>query len=400
MTSVKLKFRTSTVEGKEGVIYYQIIHERVIRQIRTSHKVFSSEWNEISSEVIIPQPGDPRKIFISAISRQIKIDLSRLDQIIKSLDNRDFYSTDDVVETFERQINSLTLCSFMQSTIDRLIELRKFRTSETYKTTLCSFMRFRGGVDILLIDISSDVMMDYEVYLKAKGLTNNSISFYMRVIRAVYNRAVERELIEQRFPFKRVYTGVDKTVKRALPLKYIKRIKSLDLSSTPKLEFARDLFLFSFYTRGMSFVDMSYLRKKDLKNGIVSYHRRKTGQQLHIKWEQCMQDILDRHPNSNTEYLLPIIRNNSRDSRVQYLNMLSSINLRLKKIGEIVGLSTPLTHYCARHSWASIAKSHNIPISVISEGMGHNSEATTQIYLASLDSSIVDKANSTILKLL
>lgn len=154
MTSVKLKFRTSTVEGKEGVIYYQIIHERVIRQIRTSHKVFSSEWNEISSEVIIPQPGDPRKIFISAISRQIKIDLSRLDQIIKSLDNRDFYSTDDVVETFERQINSLTLCSFMQSTIDRLIELRKFRTSETYKTTLCSFMRFRGGVDILLIDIS------------------------------------------------------------------------------------------------------------------------------------------------------------------------------------------------------------------------------------------------------
>lgn len=66
----------------------------------------------------------------------------------------------------------------------------------------------------------------------------------------------------------------------------------------------------------------------------------------------------------------------------------------------MAGVPTPLTHYVARHSWASIAKSRNIPISVISEGMGHDSEATTQIYLASLDSSVVDKANNLILKLL
>ncbi len=288
----------------------------------------------------------------------------------------------------------------MQSTVARLVELRKHRTSETYKTTLNSFMRFRGGEDLLLTDISSDMMMDYEAYLKEEGITNNSISFYMRILRAVYNRAVEQELVEQRHPFKRVYTGVDKTVKRALPLKYIKRIKELDLSTQPDLMFARDMFLFSFYMRGMSFIDMAYLRTKDLTNGIVSYRRRKTGQQLHIKWERCMQEILSSYPQFDIEYLLPIIRDKSKDSRAQYHNALSSVNKKLKRTGEMLGLTTPLKMYVARHSWASVAKSRNIPISVISEGMGHDSEATTQIYLASLDTSIVDKANNQILKLL
>ncbi len=400
MASIKVKFRASLIEGKLGVIYYQVIHERVIRQIKSSYKIFSEEWDEYSSEVVAPRYGDSRIAYIATIKERIKLDISRLAQIIKSLDRRGIYTADTVVATFERQLKGVTLFDFMQSTTARLVELRKYRTSETYKTTLNSFMRFRGGEDLLLTDISSDMMMDYEAYLKEEGITNNSISFYMRILRAVYNRAVEQELVEQRHPFKRVYTGVDKTVKRALPLKYIKRIKELDLSTQPDLMFARDMFLFSFYMRGMSFIDMAYLRTKDLTNGIVSYRRRKTGQQLHIKWEKCMQEILVRYPKFDTGYLLPIIQDKSRDSRAQYHNMLSSVNKRLKKIGELAGVPTHITHYVARHSWASIAKSRNIPISVISEGMGHDSEATTQIYLASLDTSIVDKANNLILKLL
>ncbi|MFI3249050.1 MAG: site-specific integrase, partial [Rikenellaceae bacterium] len=272
--------------------------------------------------------------------------------------------------------------------------------SETYKTTLSSFMKFREGEDLALVNISSDLMMDYEAYLKERNISMNSISFYMRILRAVYNRAVDNELIEQRFPFKKVYTGVDKTVKRALPLKYIKKIKALDLSLKPDLMFARDMFLFSFYTRGMSFIDMAYLREKDLQNGIITYRRRKTGQQLHIKWEPCMQEIMDQYPRFDTDYLLPIIQNKSIAARAQYTNMLRLINNKLKKIGEIIGVANTLTLYVARHSWASVAKNSNIPTSVISESMGHNSEATTQIYLASLDTSIVDKANCLIIKLL
>lgn len=301
----------------------------------------------------------------------------------------------------ETSTKEYTLHNFMQEKITRLRELRRYRTSETYKATLNSFLRFRKGKDILLTEISSDLMVSYQAYLKYSNVSMNTISFYMRILRAVYNNAVEKELIEQRYPFKHVYTGIDKTIKRALPLKSIKKIKELDLTVRPDLEYARDMFMFSFYTRGMSFIDMAYLSKKDLSNGVIIYRRRKTGQQLYIKCEECMQNLIKKHATStNNNYLLPIISLPDKDQRQQYKNALSLINYKLKVIAELANISVPLTMYVARHSWANIARNSNIPISVISEGMGHNSETTTQIYLSSLDTAVVDKANSVILKLL
>ncbi len=159
------------------------------------------------------------------------------------------------------------------------------------------------------------------------------------------------------------------------------------------------MFLFSFYTRGMSFIDMAYLKKTDLKNGVIIYRRKKTYQQLSIKWEKCMAEIVAKYKDrSVTQYLLPIITNPLADERIQYRNAIYRVNTALKVIAEMAGLSMPLSMYCARHGWASVAKSKNIPLSVISEGMGHDSEETTRIYLASLDSNVIDKANSLILK--
>ena len=159
------------------------------------------------------------------------------------------------------------------------------------------------------------------------------------------------------------------------------------------------MFLFSFYTRGMSFIDMAHLKKSDLKNGILSYRRHKTGQQLHIKWESCMEAIVTRYATGcSDDYLLPILRLPSNNLRSQYKSTMFRVNKYLKGIARLCEITTPLTMYVSRHSWASIAKSKNIPISVISEGMGHDSEETTRIYLASLDSSVIDKANSIILK--
>lgn len=242
-------------------------------------------------------------------------------------------------------------------------------------------------------------MQLYEAYLHGKGAVRNSSSFYMRIFRAVYNRALEKGLINQCNPFRHVYTGVDKTVKRAVPLSAIKRIKNMNLSLQPNLEFARDMFLFSFYTRGMAFVDMAYLKKSDLQNGSLSYRRRKTGQLLVIKWERCMQEIINKYStDSSSSYLLPILKYPYLDSHKCYRNILSGINRHLKEIAKLVNISTPLSMYCARHSWASAAKYKNIPLSVISEGMGHDSESTTQIYLASLDNTLVDNANAQILK--
>ena len=258
---------------------------------------------------------------------------------------------------------------FMQEIIHRMHALGKVRTGETYTSTLNSFMRFLQGRDILWEEFDADLLVSYEAYLKSTGVDMNTVSFYNRILRAVYNRAVEKGLTVQRYPFKYVYTGIGKTVRRGLSLKVIRNIK-----------------------------DMAYLKKSDLKNGILSYRRKKTGQRLLVRWEKNMQEILDKYPvTQGSPYLLPIIREVGIKERTQYNNALHLVNRKLKFIGKMLDVSIPLTMYVARHSWASVAKNKNIPLSVISEGMGHDSENTTLIYLASLDTAIVDSANRLII---
>lgn len=397
MTSIKIKYRPSSVEGKEGCIYFQIIHNRVVRQLNTDYRIFASEWNE-DTETIIDN-GD-RANSINAIKERLAWDAARLDKVVAQLDaERRKYSADDVITAFHKLTKEVSLFSFWHNVIAQLKQLGKVRTAETYTATLKSFMKFQNNQDVPLDGIISDMMLLYEAHLKAKGVRMNTISFYMRIFRAVYNRAVEKGLTTQQNPFRHVYTGVDKTVKRAIPIKDIKTLKDMDLSMNSTLDFTRDMFMFSFYTRGMSFVDMAYLKKSDIKNGVLTYRRRKTGQELTIKWEKCMAEIVAKYPENKTDFLLPIIKEQGNE-RKQYDNALHLVNYHLKDLSERLKLQRPLTMYVARHSLASAAKAKNVPLSVISEGMGHDSEATTQIYLASLETSVVDKANKMILGLL
>ena len=397
MTSIKVKFRPSTVDGKEGGLYFQIIHNRVVRQLNTDYKVFADEWDAESESIVI---NGNRSNLMLGIQERLAWDLARLEKVVRTLETeRRRFTADDVITMFHKLTKESSLFTFMHGVIAQLKQLGKVRTSETYTATLKNFMAFRENQDVPLDGISSDLMLLYEAYLKARGVRMNTISFYMRNLRAVYNRAVEKGLTQQNNPFRHVYTGVDKTVKRAIPIKAIKALKELDLSMKPSLDFARDMFLFSFYTRGMSFVDMAYLKKTDLQNGILTYRRRKTGQELSIKWEKCMAEIIAKYPENKTDFFLPIITKQGNE-RKQYDNALHLVNYHLKDLSEMLQLQRPLTMYVARHSWASAAKAKNVPLSVISEGMGHDSEATTQIYLASLETSVVDKANKMILGLL
>ena len=400
MATVKIKFRPSTVDGRQGSIFYQVIHNRVTRQQKTGYHLYGYEWNHHLSEVVLPEFDENRKCYLSDICDKIRLDIRRFNRIISGFEHRGgSYTADAVIAEFAGIASANSLFLFMKSVIANMKAMGKIRTSETYMSALCSFKRFREDKDMGLDELDSDVVMAYEAYLKNCGVTPNSSSFYMRNLRAVYNRAVEKGLTPQRFPFKYVYTGVDRTVKRAVPLKVVRRIKEMDFSKNPAFDFARDMFLLSFYTRGMSFVDMAYLRKKDLQNGVLSYRRRKTGQQLFIKWEMCMQEIVDKYDTSHSGYLLPIIKPLSGiEERKQYIYAAHNINRCLKIIGKELGLSVSLTLYVARHAWASIARSKNVPLSVISEGMGHDSETTTRIYLASLDTEAIDKANNMILK--
>lgn len=384
MATVKIKWRPSRVEGRAGTVYYQITHRRQVRQLKTKHHIHADGYDD----------------FPQSVQESITRDIEQLNTIIRRFDARgEPYVADDIVSIFCRQSVEPTFFRFMQSIIIQLRTLNKHCTAANYTATLNSFRQFRQQRDLFLSDVTADVIMQYEAYLAERGILRNTTSFYMRILRAVYNRAVEQKLAEQRHPFKHVYTGVDKTTKRALSFAAVKSIKTLDVSCQPALAWAKDLFLFSFYTRGMSFIDMAYLRKSDLKNGILTYSRRKTGQRLSIRWEKCMQDIIDKYAiDISSPYLLPILEQSAEHQRERYRNQQTRLNKLLKVIARKASLHGSLTMYAARHSWASIAHAKHIPLSVISEGMGHDSEKTTQIYLASLDASVVDRANRLILE--
>lgn len=402
MATVKIKFRASSVDKKEGALYYQIIHHRIVRRINTGYRIFSEEWNAASSSLLLPERCSMRYDRLAFIERRVSEDLCKLKDIVAELERgQDDFTADRVVELYRSIGVEHGFMAFARTLINQLKKMGKERTAESYTSAVNSFERFIGvGMDIPLDRMVSDLMVGYETYLKSCGICPNSSSFYMRNLRAIYNRAVEKELTVPRNPFRHVYTGIDKTVKRAVSLKEIRRIRDVELGHIPELDYARDLFMFSFYTRGMSFVDMAYLKKSDLRNGVLVYRRHKTNQQLFIRWERPMQDIVAKYDIVDSPYLLPIIRDNGKEPRKQYKNASHQLNRKLKMIGQRLELPVVLTTYVARHTWASIARNNNVSISVISEAMGHDSESTTRIYLAALDKSQVDRANKLILGLL
>lgn len=401
MVSVKLKFRPSKIDGKEGSLYYQIIYNRVVRQIAIPYKIYAHEWDSKTEYVNLCGCLE-RKNYLDSINWIVRADIQRINTIYNRFQSQDIeFNIDSIIDEFTNMASGMTMFVFMECIISQYLRKGQLRTSETYATTLNSFRKFRGGVDISVQDINSEILETYERYLYDNNLSPNTILFYIKHLRAVYNRAVDEELIVDKKPFKRISTTMEKTVKRAIPVKILKRLKSMDLNHSRSKCFARDMFLFSFYTRGMSFVDIAYLQKSNLKSGELFYRRKKTNQLLSIHWENCMQEILNKYQsNDDSPYLFAIIGNDDKDARQQYLNALYRINRQLRIIGQEVGLNQPLTMYCARHSWASIAREEGIPLSVISEGMGHDSEKTTQIYLASIKTEVIDKANRKILSLL
>lgn len=400
MTSIKLKFRPSTNPKKEGSLVFQLIHEQRVRRITSKYKIFNNEWDDRTGQIILPMSSSPRYNQLNLIRFNVEWGLKRLKYLVCEQDKEGCPIVfDDIPRLFVANHDTThSVFNFIYRQILHKKQLGKIRSSETYQAALASFMRFRGGVDLTFDMMDSDLMEFYEAELRSRGLSRNTTSFYMRILRTNYKLAVERGLTQNQYPFKHVYCGMDKTIKRSIPFAKIKKIKNLDLSKKPIWGIARDMFMFSFCTRGMSFIDMAYLKKTDLSNGYLTYRRRKTNRLLTVEWTKQMQDIVDKYTPNATQYLLPIIVREDGSERRQYQNQLMRINRHLKSIAKLVKLSVPLSMYYTRHSWATIARSKDIPLSVISEGLGHDSEVTTQIYLDSIKSCEVDKANWEILK--
>ena len=399
-TSVKAKFRPSRVKGKAGAIYFRVIHDRVTRQIGTGYKLYPEEWKD--GEVVLPEQDTERGRYLAELAQNLKTMKKQVEATIQRLDEEGKpYTADDVVAAYllpDDDEHSLRVFSYKLA--EHLKRTGKHRLAETYTSSVNSFLRFRGEQgDIRLDEIDENLIKEYEYYLLEEcKLCRNTSSFYNRNLRAIYNRAVKKKLTIDRHPFAEVYTGVDKTAKRAIPIQTVKDIKDLDLSKDAEMAFARDLYLMSFDLRGISFVDLAMLETGQLRNGYLTYSRQKTHQKLEIKWEKQMQEIVDRHHVEGSRYLLPILSEEGGDLRRQYLNAIHWMNVQLKKIGKLVNCPIPLTTYTARHCWASAAHRLNIPTPSISQALGHDSEKTTRIYLNSLDNHVIDDANLKVIR--
>lgn len=296
----------------------------------------------------------------------------------------------------QRNEKKLSFFDLIEQRILYFERLGKKKTAGNYTCAFKHFKWFRRNRDIAVEELTIGLMKDFQLYLVDAGLRMNTVSLYNRALRAVYNYALDEEIIRMdKRPFRKSFTGQEKTRKRAVSQEVVKELTRVSLAAKTGLEFARDLFLFSIYMQGMPFVDIAHLKKEQVKNDFISYKRKKTNQHLTVKLHDKAKAIINKYQTGDLDgpYLFPILYDPMRKVFVEYTSALRLHNKRLGQISELMGLDEPLTSYVARHTWASLARQCGIHDTVISEAMGHSNLETTTIYLASLDIGLVASAN-------
>ena len=306
-------------------------------------------------------------------------------------------------QTNKRKEQMNTLITFVSSLSEELEQSGRHGTARAYRSSLNRLLEFTGNRQLTFSNLTPGLLKRYEQTLLIQGCKRNTVSLYMRMLRSVCNQAVRREVAH--IPsglFDEVFTGTDSSEKRAVNPAVIRRLRELELASSPVLETARDLFLLSFYLRGIPFVDLIRLRKSDLSRGMLRYRRSKTGRLLTVAVEPCAQEILRKYATqaAGSIYLLPVLSKEGKGGYRQYQNALRRYNLHLHRLSALLGLKVNLTSYVARHSWATAAYRQGIPVAVISESLGHSSEKVTYTYLASFDNRTLSRANRKIIGLI
>ena len=277
-------------------------------------------------------------------------------------------------------------------------EANRFSTAKNYRTAIRSLSRFLQGQQLTVKDISPELMADYAQWLRQQGISMNTVSCYLRSLRAIYNKVVRRYGLEDLDPFKDLFTGHAKTVKRSATDDDIKRLQAMILPKHSALQLSRDIFLFSLYAQGMPFVDVAFLRKEQIRDGLIVYERHKTGQQIVVKIEGCIQEIINRYSRTDSDFVFPIITTHyPAQAYKQYQSKLRTYNRHLHQLEKIAGLKGSLTSYVVRHTWASLAYDTDIDLAVIASALGHTNTNTTRIYIRDINNRRLAEANKKVL---
>jgi len=324
------------------------------------------------------------------------------------------------IDRFKDQLQQRKLEDFVFPFFDKLIEQfaknKKHGNESIYTTVRNSLQKFKKTNQLKFSDITLAFLQKYELYLSEEGLTGNGISLYMRTLRAAYNKAIALKIADVRlYPFHNLQNPngyqisvlEQSTIKRAITLKDIREIEQIVCRPYSMKYDAKQYFLFSFYMRGMNFKDMALLKVENFYNGRIYYTRAKTRNKKTFSIEvippiKVILDYFALHAMKADNYILPILDDKrhptEKQKRTRIQSLLKKVNRDLKLIGGEAEISMPLTTYVARHSWATIMKNSGISTAVISEGLGHPDEKTTQIYLENFENSVLDEANRKLLE--
>ena len=293
------------------------------------------------------------------------------------------------------QEQSADFFQLAQQQIEALSQVRSLSTIENYRTALRSFGRYTGR-KLPVSQLDAELLQGYERWLKEQQVGRNTSSCYMRSLRALSVRICGNDILSI---YNKVYTGREETEKRAIQHDDLSKIRALKLKKGSFLSLVRDLFLFSFYTLGMPFVDMAFLRKSQISNNQITYRRHKTGQHICIDIEPCMQEIIHRYDSPDRPYVFPLLSSlHPKEAYSEYLKMLNRYNRSLKQLALKAGVSHKLTSYVSRHTWASIAYHSDVGLPVISKALGHANPNNTLIYIQQINDQRLYQANRKIIQ--
>lgn len=392
---VKLNVRQDTPSDYYTVIL-QVVRQRRRSVIFTPYRLREEEFDARRGLAVPRLRTREHRAYIEKVNAYLHQQIGVLHSLVTLLEQEGKpFSSRDVVARFRHRNDNRYVSSYFRLRIEELHREGKHGSAMSLEYTMRTFLKFVGHESLLLEELDVPLLLSFRNYLLCAGLRPNTIMFYMSKLRAVYNRSVlDGYVLCRENPFARLSFRLSKTPKLALSDEVLRRVATAQLPERQSV--ARDLFMFSFYCRGMSFVDMAYLRQTDIYEGVIHYRRRKTGQLFMVRILPQAQAIIDRYRDQSSPYVLPILLTEAQDETALYATYCrrrSSYIHLLCQVSRKLGLDERLSFNTARHTWASRARRKNIPVSVISEGLGHTTEKTTRIYLEEMESSRIDAAN-------
>lgn len=391
----------------EAPLYIRLSHDNKRKLISLKERINIDYWDFESNTI---SPDYPNREYLDLLINEKKQEIDK--KILSYKLSNEAFSLEELIEPKEKKHRCLTVKKLFESYIQELFDQERIKNAKYYRCCLNCLMKYTNGKDIEFIQIDSSFLTDYSNWMQKQKLHKNTIGNRLRGLKAIYNQAIIYKYVSKDcYPFDdfKVNKFRIETTKRAITKVDIQKIIKLDLLKLSTnlnfkyYDFARDIFLFSYFSCGINIVDIAYLKHENIIDGDrLSFYRRKTNKLFSFKMHLKAIDILLKYRkvlyNAN-DYIFPIlsVQETEKDRYNKVNGALKTINKYLQMIGKHLAIETNLTTYVARHTYATVLKRSGVNTSIISESLGHSSEKVTQIYLDSFENSQIDEAMKNLL---